>query len=348
MIISIHPDNYTNPNTPDKCDASSPLWAELIEKSGYKVNWVDVYRADILDQLKGSQGFMWRWAHFNGMGRVAKRLLPVIENILKIPVYPDQNTCWHYDDKIAQAYLFESFGIPTPKTWIWFNPNQAKEWASTARYPLVLKLSSGAGASNVKLVNNFKEASVWIDRLFVRRVTSLNEEQFAPAGLELRLKHLATYCIHGDKPAFYDNGFEVQSGYAYFQEYLPDNQFDTRVTVIGNRAFGYRRFNRPNDFRASGSGNFDTDPSQIDPEAIKLSFDVANKIKSQSVALDILKNHTDFYVGEVSYTYISWMVKMCPGHWDSDLNWHEEAMWPEEAQIQDYLRRVQLSEAGAL
>lgn len=29
---------------------------------------------------------------------------------------------------------------------------------------------------------------------------------------------------------------------------------DTRVTVIGHCAFGYRRYNRPGDFRASGSG----------------------------------------------------------------------------------------------
>ena len=35
------------------------------------------------------------------------RLLPVIEKELGLVVYPDQNTCWHYDDKIAQYYLLK-------------------------------------------------------------------------------------------------------------------------------------------------------------------------------------------------------------------------------------------------
>lgn len=49
--------------------------------------------------------------------------------------------------------------------------------------------------------------------------------------------------------------------YILFQEYLPDNEFDTRVTVIGNRAFAFRRFNRKKDFKASGSGEIDYDIS---------------------------------------------------------------------------------------
>ena len=36
----------------------------------------------------------------------------------------------------------------------------------------------------------------------------------------------------------------------YFQEFLPGNAFDTRITAIGNRAFGFLRENRPRDFRA--------------------------------------------------------------------------------------------------
>jgi hypothetical protein len=59
-------------------------------------------------------------SHFGGMSRIARRLLPVIERELKLVVYRNQNTCWHYDDKIAQAYLLEAAGIPVPKTWVWF------------------------------------------------------------------------------------------------------------------------------------------------------------------------------------------------------------------------------------
>lgn len=346
MKIAIQPDNYTNPDTPEKCDDSSPRWAELLEKSGHQVKWVDVSRPDILAQLKDCEGFMWRWGHFSGMGRIARRLLPVIENCLQIPVYPDQNTCWHYDDKIAQAYLFEALSIPTPKTWICFNRRLAKEWAKTADYPLVLKLSGGAGSTNVRLVHNFEEASIWIDRLFTRRLTSLSEAQFEPAGAKQRLKNAAKSILRGDTPVFFDDGFEAQSGYAYFQEFLHNNSFDTRVTVIGNRAFAFRRFNRDDDFRASGSGHIDYNRNEIDNRFITLAFDVSRKLKVQSCAIDGMFRDGEPVVGEVSYTYSSWAVHECPGYWDSELVWHEGSMWPEEAQMQDFLLRLERTKIG--
>lgn len=338
--VAIQPDNYTNPATPNRCDASSPRWADLLKKSGFKVKWVDVRQADILSQLQGCDAFMWRWGHFDGMGRIARRLLPVIEKSLGIIVYPDQNTCWHYDDKIAQSYLFEANCIPTPKTWIWFSPNAAREWAASVKYPLVLKLATGAGSTNVKLVKNLEEASIWISRLFTQRITSLDDVQFQLYGFRERLKNAAKSILIGEKAVFRDDGFERQCGYAYFQEFLLNNEYDTRVTVIGNRAFAFRRFNRDRDFRASGSGKIDYNRLAIDPKFISLAFEVAKKLKTQSCAIDGLYCNGVPVVGEASYTYVSCAVQECPGHWDSELNWHEGQMWPEEAQIEDFILRL--------
>ena len=44
--------------------------------------------------------------------------------------------------------------------------------------------------------------------------------------------------------------------YVYFQEFLPGNNFDIRIIVIGDKAFGLKRMVRKGDFRASGSGEF--------------------------------------------------------------------------------------------
>jgi glutathione synthase/RimK-type ligase-like ATP-grasp enzyme len=336
--IAIHPDDYTNPVTPDKYDASSPRWAELIEKAGHKVKWVSVKHADILSQLQDCDAFMWRWAHFSGMGRIARRLLPVIEKSLGILVYPSQATCWHYDDKVAQFFLFEAHDIPAPKTWTWFDSAAAKSWAATAQYPLVLKLAAGAGSTNVKLVSHARDACAWIDRLFSQRLASLDESQLQPYKTKQRFEIAAQMILCGNKPIFLDDGYEVQSGYVYFQEFLPGNAFDTRVTVIGKRAFAFRRFNRDDDFRASGSGKIDHDPAAIDKKFVALAFEVAQKLGTQSCAIDGLYRHGQPVVGEISYTYASWAVQACPGHWDADLNWHTGHMWPEEGQVEDFLR----------
>jgi len=347
LHIAIQPDNYTNPKTPEKFDNSSVRWAASIEAAGHKVKWVDVKRPDILNQLSGCQGFMWRWGHSQGMAWIARRLLPVIEKQLGMQVYPDQNTCWHYNDKIAQTHLLKAMGIPTPETWVWYDDQAAKEWANHATYPLVHKLANGAGSRNIKLIHNAAEAHLWIDRLFHNYLVGLDEEQFAPLGWKKRLWEIARLTVRGTQKGFPNKGVDPQAGYVYFQEFLENNPFDTRVTVIGNRAFAFRRYNRENDFRASGSGKIDWDVSKIDLSFVRLAYHVARAIQSQSCAIDGLYRSGQCVVNEISYTYASWAVYQCPGHWElsgdpehGDLTWVEEQMWPEEAQVEDFMHRL--------
>lgn len=345
MKIAIHPDDYTSAGQPAESDASSPKWAAALEAVGHEVRWVDVRKADILEQIKGCDGFMWRWAHFAGMSRVARRLLPVIENELGLATYPDQKTCWHYDDKIAQAYLLEAASLPIPKTWVFFDREAASEWTAGATYPLVIKLSSGAGSTNVQLVGNAAAAAEWIDRMFSRWQTSLED---APAPIGKRAASAASVLATGLAPSDLREDHEPQRGYVLFQEFLPDNDFDTRITVIGNRAFGFRRMNRKDDFRASGSGELSYERQAIDEDAIRLAFKTSQVLGTQSVAIDGLKRGDEWVLGEVSYTYMSSAVRECPGHWELEgeddtgaLLWVEGAMWPEEAQIADFIARLE-------
>lgn len=344
MLIAIHPDDYTNPKT-GKRDASSPRWADLLEKAGHKVKWVNVYRADILEQLKGCDGFMWRWAHFGGMGQIARRLLPVIENELGLEVYPDQTTCWHYDDKIAQYYLLTAAGIPMPKTWVWFDEVAASDWARKADYPLVIKLYAGAASTNVRLVNSADDAAAWIERLFGQGAYSLLASvSRAPWGWKRRIRAAAKSLLLGQPLNEERSQWELHKNYVLFQEFIPDNEFDTRVNVIGRRAFAFRRFNRPNDFKASGSGIIDVDPKKVNLETVRFAFHVAQKLGPQMVAMDILQHHEDRLVTEISYTGCSWGPHMCPGHWEiegQELVWKDGHMWPEEAQVEDFLARLE-------
>ena len=55
--------------------------------------------------------------------------------------------------------------------------------------------------------------------------------------------------ISAQHPGTESHDRDGRRGYVYFQDFIPDNQFDTRVTVIGNRAFAFIRKVRPGDFR---------------------------------------------------------------------------------------------------
>ena len=339
--VAIHPDDY-GPR-----DASSPIWTRLLTEAGHTVVPVDVHRADILEQVRGCDGFMWRFAHTPADRAIARRLFPVLERTLGLAVYPDQATAWHFDDKIAQAWLLESAGVPSPRTWVWFGGDAAARWAREATYPLVLKLASGAGSTNVRRIESGDEALAWIERLFGPGLYDLAEVEEPALRREARLlKSVGQGLIEGRAPSESlraRSGAELHRGYALFQEFLPGNEFDTRVTVVGRRAFAFRRFNRPGDFRASGSGNFDTDPSQIDPACVRLAFDAARRLGTQSCAMDILRKGSEWVIAEVSYAYVSWMVQSCPGHWEdsgSGPGWVDGPLWPEEAQVPDFLARL--------
>jgi hypothetical protein len=272
----------------------------------------------------------------------------VIERECKLAVYPDQNTCWHYDDKIAQAHLFKAVGIPTPKTWVWFNKDAALQWAADAIYPVVLKLWSGAQASNVRLVCSTDEAASWITRLFSSGLYSLGDEDVSRLPWKRRLKEAVRIVLAGRRSPPPHHRWDLHKNYIYFQEFIPDNEYDIRITVIGNRAFGSRRMNRPGDFRASGSGRTDRNPDLINPRATRLGFDVARRLRAQSIALDILQRGSDLLISEVSYTYPSWAIHEYPGHWElhgtssaGELVWCGGHMWPEEAQVADFLIRLE-------
>ena len=70
-------------------------------------------------------------------------------------------------------------------------------------------------------------------------------------------------------------------------------------------------------------------------------------MKTQSIAIDCLRRGEERVVGEISYTYPHWTVHNCPGHWEltgdpetGDLVWKSGQMWPEEAQIIDFIDRL--------
>ncbi len=330
-------------------------WGETLHDRGVSLRWLNLLGSDPLNDVCGCDGVMWHWAHYPHEVRLAARpILYVIEKEMKIPVFPDLRTAWHYDDKISQSYLLQALGIPTPRTWIFWDRAEAERWAEAAPYPVVAKLAMGAGSNNVKLIRNIGEGREHIASMFSRAGIigiGLHSDKSTVGGI---VKDIAQRLIWGGRymlrkkyPPLPKQFWMPQRGYALFQEFLPDNAFDTRVTVVGDRAFGFCRMNRPDDFRASGSGVIDPDPLKIDPQCIELAFSAAKKLGSQSMAFDLLyagSGHMPVVV-EISYCYANWAVESCPGHWDSRMVWHEGRMWPEEAHVVDFLDAIQAAKS---
>lgn len=287
--------------------------------------------------------FIMRFNQHDSDLQQARDLIPVIELVHGITCFPNMNTCWHYDDKIKQYNLLRHLGFPITKCWIFYNKKTALDWVSQAKYPIVFKLRGGAGSQNVILVKKYKWACKLVERMFGKGIIPegfVNPEmiRFKHFNIYNELHHYIGNLYRWSKSLDVSPYWQIHKNYVLFQKYLDDNKYDTRVTIIGNRAFAFRRMVRDDDFRASGSGRIDYDSTKIDLRCIDIAFQVSKRMGFQSMAYDFIKNEEgEPEFCEISYTYVSKAVYNCPGYWDDSLNWHNGHYWPEHLHLMDAL-----------
>lgn len=113
-----------------------------------------------------------------------------------------------------------------------------------------------------------------------------------------------------------------EKGYVYFQDFIPGNDHDIWVIVIDGKAFAIKRLVREGDFRASGSGQVLYEKQHFNEETIRLSFEAAEKIKSQCLAIGYVFKNGQPLIVELSYGFTKEGYYSCEGYWDRELNWH--------------------------
>jgi hypothetical protein len=344
-LIAVQPDHQLL--TSGRYQSFSKPWAERLVEFGHQVRMVDLFQQDPLSQLTGCDGLMWWFAHLPFPRNFATRLVAALNHGSGLPTFPNYRTCWHFDDKVAQYYLLQAAGLPTPRTWVFWRREDAEDFCRHARFPMVLKLAGGITSENVRMLRTARDAKYWINRLFGSGVTSLERASLArPRSLLRRAMSVARVVGKGHpRPT---RRSDVQRGYFLVQEFLERNDYDTRAVAIGNRAYAYRRFNRVDDFRASGSGLRDPDPSKIDLEMVRMSFAVAQSLGTQSIAIDGIYRGAERVLTEISYYYEGWILAQeCPGHWvlngtpeHGSLEWVDGHVGPEEFILSDFLAEV--------
>ena len=76
-------------------------------------------------------------------------------------VFPSEQECRWYDNKVGQHKALKDW---MPETFISKSKTEAREWADTADYPFVSKLSEGASSRNVRLVTDREQAEAVISQ----------------------------------------------------------------------------------------------------------------------------------------------------------------------------------------
>lgn len=325
----------------------SEKWISYCKAINCQFKLVNCYKNNILLQLEDCDALIWHFSQNNPKDIIfAKQLLFAVETS-GLNVFPDFKTCWHFDDKVGQKYLLEAIEAPLVPTWIFYDKQEAHEWARNTVFPKVLKLRGGAGSQNVRLVRTRLEATRLINKAFRNGFSSyyafgsLKERwrKFRKGETNLRdlFEGIARFVI----PPPYARTRGREKGYIYFQDYIAGNDHDIRVVVIGKRAFAIKRMVRKNDFRASGSGEILYERALFDENLIMVSFDLAEKLRVQCMAFDYIMDKGKALVTEISYGFNPAGYDSCPGFWDNKVTWHEGKFNPYGWMVDDLINRIE-------
>lgn len=314
-------------------DMYSRAWIKYCEEKGISYKIIDIYSTDAISQIKGCDVFMWHHNQVNPMDLLfAKQILAAVEASGMI-VWPESASGWHFDDKVAESYLFDALNLPMVPYYIFYDKHKALDWAKTASFPKVFKLRGGAGSMNVMLAHNVSEAQKFIRQAFGKGFSQFNWKYSIVSryhkwlsghdSLMGVIKGVVHALIGDTELAKLGRKYHKERGYAYFQDFLPNNDRDYRVIVINqNKAFAYYRMTRKNDFRASGSGDFAYD--NIPDNVIKLAFTAAKTMGANSVAFDFLYTQQgEPKIVESSFCFGFDDTDAENGWWSDDMVFHQ-------------------------
>ena len=326
-------------------DAEMKIYRDILTYNNIPYVMLDSSEPGFWEKVTELDYFIFKWGHDNLSFQVATSVLPVIENYLKIKCFPNYSTCWHYDDKIKQYLLLKQCGFPVVDSFVFWDRKRALEWIDGFdNFPLVFKLKNGAGSMSVFLVPSKRKALKLINKMFGAGYLQS----------KVSFKHLARTCNYDINTIFryytinFRNKYLIpekqqfwlrHKNYIFFQKFLPNNEWDTRVTTAGNRAHAFRRFNRENDFRASGSNRWDINPDKIDTRMVRIALNISKHFGFQGMAYDFLYDENkEPKIVEISYLYGgAGYPDFMNGYWDENLVWYEGRFWPQYFELMDLL-----------
>jgi glutathione synthase/RimK-type ligase-like ATP-grasp enzyme len=191
-------------------------------------------------------------------GKRAAEEIAKKKNVLTIPGIDE---CRLYDNKILQSKSFQDW---MPRTHVITSECEARTILQSLSYPFVSKASQGAGSSNVRMIEDEKHAENEI------------RSAFSSSGIT---------CHYNLR----------QKGYLLWQEFVPGNEFDWRVAVLGRSrrcVKAVKRLNKPGTVFASGSHKIE-EVMALTPEATAVmdyALRFAEAFDLTHTALDIVRD----------------------------------------------------------
>lgn len=331
MKIAIH----QNKEIFDHSITWEKVWIDYCGKNKISYEIVDCFRTDIIEKLQEFDSLVWHFQNYVLQEMMFARSILNVATKMGLKVFPDFNTAWHFDDKISEMYLLQSINAPIPKSWVFSTEDDCIHWINNyAEFPIIAKLKCGAGSHNVQLIKSGLEAKCYVRKMFGKGLSSSPNIIFKASSnlksskswktIVSRIKKIPEFLQTLDRSKRFGN----EKDYSYFQEFIPNDGFDLKVVVIGDKLSFIARNIRKGDFRASGGGSFSFDRSLVPDNVIKSAFEISDKLGFQCMGYDYVidKNSNEGKIVEISYAFSHTVLLGAGGYWNRDLEWFEEPL----------------------
>ncbi len=307
------------------------IWKKYCIENNIVYDVIDCYAYNVISKLKNYDILLFNINNYVLQDMKFARGILWAAKKMGLLVFPDFNDCWHFDDKVSESYILQAINAPIPKYRCFYTFNDVQEWLNRPdiSYPFIAKLMSGAGSHNVNLIKNKNQALSYAHKMFNNGISSAPSIAFKAKSqlqssenidnIKKRVAKIPEF-IHTYRRA---RLFSKERGYAYFQEFIPNNGYDLKIVVIGDKMGFICRKNRKNDFRASGGGCLYYDRSLLNNKIIKSSFEVSDRLGCQCMGYDYIINNTtdDVYIIEMSYNFSHKALLDCNGYYNRDGEW---------------------------
>ena len=327
-------------------------WEEYCKEKGIEYELVDLLRMDPIKELTRFDILLWHFSQYQHAEMLEARSILYAAKKMGLKVFPDFNDAWHFDDKVAEMYLLKAVGAPIPMSDVYYDKDTIREAISNGEihFPIVAKLRTGSGSHNVKLLHSRQELLRYASKMFSGGFNPA-PSLFYKATSNIKSSHDKTQFLSKLKraPEFLRTlsgarHFPHEKDYVYLQEFIPNDGYDMKVVVVGNKCSFIVRPVRSHDFRASGGGEVFFDQKYFNKSIIESAFRVSDALGFQCMGYDYVvnKENGEGVIVEISYGFSHQAILASGGYYDRNYIWHDEPL-----NVAKELLRNMLIESGA-
>lgn len=309
-------------------------WENYCKESNVDYEIIDLFRCDAINRLKEFDVLLWHMGQYSLAEMLEARSILYSAKKIGLKVFPDFNDAWHFDDKVAEMYILQSIGAPIPDSKVYYHMDSIKTdlKAGLIEFPIVGKLRTGSGSHNVKLLKSEHALKHYASKMLSRGYNPAPSIIYKTTS-NIRSSHTKQQFFNKLKraPEFFRSlsaarHLPREKDYVYLQQFIPNEGYDLKVVVVGDKCAFLVRPVRSHDFRASGGGEVFFDQKYFNKQVIESAFRVSDALGIQCMGYDYVVNKEtgEGVIVEMSYGFSHEAIMASGGYYDRELQWHGE------------------------